>query len=483
MGTYYVPTTAKIVDGATFCGGSPCTASDIIIIEGGTRGNLLFKDFNGNGSYIPITNENADPDDRVIITTGSVGETYAGLELRDCKYLDLKGNNDADLKYGIKVIYDGTPIMASAVRVRQESDHIKIGYIEIDDANSVTTATGLLINDNTLSSNWIFDTFEIHHNYIYGVGYAGLYLGQNSPWSLDNPYISNVSVHDNIMEDMGAYGVTLKGVHSSSGVCSIYNNVVKRTGLINTSDGSAWHGIGVVYFAGDTYANIYNNWIEKTKGAGLKIGDQNHNVYGNLVLGCGTGNEERWGHGIVTYNHADGVNIYDNIIIQPTRYGIYGLSGAEIDGTTISRNLIGDAGLGEWGEEFPGRIIESTGADANIYHANVADFGFKAWSDDGDYGNDDFTFPIPSAKGHIVDLTYPVSVGHGAVCDIDAAIKNIGELSGVFKMQMFINEVLKATSPTFTLAGGETSADKINSFTAPSAGDSMDVIIKCIRST
>ena len=86
------------------------------------------------------------------------------------------------------------------------------------------------------------------------------------------------------------------------------------------------------------------------------------------------------------------------------------------------------------------------------------------------------------AEGRIVNLNYPVSVGHGAVCDVNSAIKNIGELSGLFKMQIFINGVLKATSPMFTLAGGKTSIDKIAPFTAPTAGESMAIIIKCIRS-
>jgi len=79
-------------------------------------------------------------------------------------------------------------------------------------------------------------------------------------------------------------------------------------------------------------------------------------------------------------------------------------------------------------------------------------------------------------------LDHPVSVDHGAMCDINAAIKNIGELSGAFKMQLFIDAVLKATSPQFTLAGGATSTDKIDPFEAPSSGESMGIIIKCIRS-
>ena len=79
--------------------------------------------------------------------------------------------------------------------------------------------------------------------------------------------------------------------------------------------------------------------------------------------------------------------IYDNIIIQAKRYGIYGCW--ETHDNTHKRNLIGDCGIGEAGGIG---LIEGTGADANIYHANVADFGFKAWSDDGDYSNDDFSY-------------------------------------------------------------------------------------------
>ena len=414
MATYYITNSDNVVNGNTFCDGSPCTSADTIIINGGARGNLSLQNFNGSGSYITIKNENATPDERVVITSGSVGDTWAGLELRDCKYVDLRGDNDPDLPYGIKVIHSGTPSMTAVVWARQECDHIKLGYVEMEDA--AHTATGLLIHDCTLSEAWIFDTFEVHHNYIHDTGYCGMYLGHNYPSTLYDPYSANYSVHDNIMEDMGAYGITLKGVHSTSGVCSIYNNIVRpsnrgsgggsSTGLVDTSDGSAWQGIGVVYFYGSTYANVYDNWVEKTKGPGLKIGDQNHQVYDNIICGCGTCEDAdegaKWGHGIVSYSNSDGINIYDNTIIQPGRYGIYALSGAELDGTTLSRNLIGNAGTGEWGEAFSGRIIESTGDDANTYYADVASFGFNAWSDDGDYSNDDFGFggtPYTRSRG------------------------------------------------------------------------------------
>ena len=376
---YSVLTTTTTVDGDTFCGGK-CDSGDTIIIKGGARGKLLFKDFDGAGSYITITNENTNPDKRVVITTGPVGEAWAGLELRDCKYVNLRGNNDADLQYGIKT---------DKVWVRQESDHIKIGYLEID-------SSGIMVHDGTLSASWIFDTFEIHHNYIHDVGYAGMYLGQNKPWDENTPYVANFLVHDNLLENMGCYGITLKGVHETSGVMKIYDNTIRVTGVACSTDpvgaSSFRQGIGSTYYLGDTYAEIYGNRIEHAAGPGITLSRAAHKVYDNLILGCGTDTIEKLEHGITTYS-VNGGEIYDNIIIQPKGYGIYTLGSCA--NVKLSRNLIGDAGSGEWGELEAGAITESTGADANIYHADVADFNFKAWTDNNDYSDDDFTFSTP----------------------------------------------------------------------------------------
>jgi len=380
---YYVPTSTTIVDGDTFCGGGACTSADTIIIRGGARGDLLFRDFNGNGSYITITNENKSPDSRVVITNdGSAG--WGVLSLSNCKYVDLRGNNDGDITYGIKVINTlGRP---GGVWPYGESDHIKISYIEIAFDNA-TAGSGIHIGDASLSSSWIFDTFEIHHNYIHGTGYAGMYLGMNYPLDNDNPYIANFSVHDNIMEDLGSYGMTLKGVHETSGVCLIYNNVIKRTGLVYTATvGEKRNGIKTHYYYGSTYANVYGNWIEATKGAGLVIGDGDHQVHNNILVNCGTENNSAYGHGIRVDEHATS-DIDDNIIIQPTRYGVYHAWGT--GSVNVDRNLIGDPGIG-CVENDP-ILVEGTGANANICHADVASFGFNVWSDDGDYSNDDFT--------------------------------------------------------------------------------------------
>ena len=106
---YEVSTSTSIVDGDKFCGGSACTSADTIIIKAGARGSLKFQDFNGSGSYITITNENTNTDSKVEITGNGANGSNKILSLYNCKYVDLRGNNDSDITYGIKVINDGTP--------------------------------------------------------------------------------------------------------------------------------------------------------------------------------------------------------------------------------------------------------------------------------------------------------------------------------------------------------------------------------------
>jgi hypothetical protein len=401
--SYQVSTSTSIVDGDTFCGGGACTSSDTIIIAGGARGSLTFRNFDGNGSYIPIMNEATN---RVVITHNArVG--WGVLSFYNCKYIDFRGDNNASFTYGIKVINDGSPnTTAGTVWVYGESDHVKLGYIEVAyiTGASGTTSSGFMVQDTTLTNSWIFRTFEIHHNYIHDTRYAAMYLGHNAPHSENDPYVAGFSIHDNVMEDLGAYGITYKGVKGPNNY--IYNNKIKTTGLVLPSGDVAKQGIGLQYFYQNYYAEIYNNRIEKTVGAGVKVGEADHLIHDNLILGCGTGNSSLWGHAIALFksdtipNRADHtVQIYQNTMVESTQYGI------KSNDYAIGyhyRNIIAESGIGE-AFSF-GTITEGAGTNANIYEEDADDVGFKVWIDDGDYSNDDFSLikvPAPSML-HIV---------------------------------------------------------------------------------
>ena len=89
--------------------------------------------------------------------------------------------------------------------------------------------------------------------------------------------------------------------------------------------------------------------------------------------------------------------------------------------------------------------------------------------------------PSAAAKGEIVNLDYPASVKHGMQFDVDASTKNTGGSTGTFRMELHVDGVLKSALPSFTLAAGATSTDKIGITNAPSSGTSMACVVKCIR--
>jgi len=226
-----------------------------------------------------------------------------------------------------------------------------------------------------------------------------MYLSQNEALTRDNPYVDSFSIHDNLIIDSGVYAMTYKSIHNSQNNY-IYNNTIKKTKVVSRPDlgGYFFKGISVHELYNNSKVYVYNNWIEKTYASGIQV-SYNYGVnsavyiYDNTIVGCGTGNDPKFGNGITFMVNSRNNQAYDNIIIQPKRYGIFTTQNNKSTPNNIMmRNKIGDAGIGEWGHYYnTGNLEEAKGANANIYHADVADFGFKAWSDDGDYSNDVFS--------------------------------------------------------------------------------------------
>ena len=426
--TWCIQTTETTVTDAD-CGGT-CSGGDTLYIEGGARGDLYFNGLDGGGSYITIKN---DPTDRVVITeTDTAGNGV--LSFHDCKYIDVRGDNNVSFTYGIKaigaVVGGDTVPTTGVVWVYGESDHVKLSYIEVDYGEGVTgtASSGIKVQDTTLSADWTFDTFEIHHNYVHDTTYSGLYTGHNCakndcqdecyPYNgniQSCPYTANFNIHDNLFEDLGSYGLTLKGVEAGTGVNYITDNTIRRAGLTTTKGGEFEIGIGVSYFYGTTYAIISGNRTENTGGPGIYAREAPHIIYDNTILGAGTTDDVdgHWTHGLVISQwdtmtgetRDDIIQIYDNVIIQPVTYGIYSPQ-TEAQGL-MARNIIAESGSDEWHNlESPGLVEGEDTSDcsaawgsgppsptdcANVYDADTDNICFTTWSDDTDYSNDDFT--------------------------------------------------------------------------------------------
>ncbi len=413
-GTYTLAVDDDTFDGGTDCDGA-CDSSDTIIIAAGAHGDTKIRDLDGNGSYITVTNGDSEANIPATITTDE--NFSAGIALIDCQWVDFRGDGDPDVEYGIVV--HNNDAYSQGIWVYPSSGNLssytlgpmKISYCEVYCSNITNDiGSGISTIYAAADKTVFYDTFEIHNNYIHDTGYAGMYLGQNDPDANDNPYTKDYSIHDNLLVDMGNYGITHKGVHSTSGNPVIYNNIVRpsdrssgnSTGLKTTKTGEFHHGIGVADFESGPYAIVYHNYIEKTSGPGFKVSTANHKIYENTIVGCGQGDEADWGHGISTQGSAaSGVTIYDNNILESKKYGVFGRGTLPTGGVTLSRNRIGDSGTGEWGVDAAGDIVESSGDDANVYEADIADLDYVTWEDNFDFSDDDLSkqFTVTSGMG------------------------------------------------------------------------------------
>jgi len=99
--TYYVDSGQNKVDGNTFCDGK-CTSEDKIVIRAGQRDHLYIKDFDGNGEYIVITNE--DTVNNIPVTITNTIPNKRGLHVFGCKWIKLLGNGDPEVEYGIVML-------------------------------------------------------------------------------------------------------------------------------------------------------------------------------------------------------------------------------------------------------------------------------------------------------------------------------------------------------------------------------------------
>lgn len=88
-----------------------------------------------------------------------------------------------------------------------------------------------------------------------------------------------------------------------------------------------------------------------------------------------------------------------------------------------------------------------------------------------------------AAEGSIVNFNYPSSAERGERVAIRAAIKNVGDETGTFKLQLYRGSSRVAQSAQFTVAANRTSSSKTLYTTTPGSGTSQSYQLKCVRLT
>ena len=216
--------------------------------------------------------------DVTFINEGGVVSLQNGFNFNGCKNIHISGTGTKDF-YGFEIsdkVNGGV-----GVDINGKSSHITCNNLYIHDKTYgfwVKQEVGGTCDESLYYPNWYMDSISIYNCKIKRTNQEGMYLGssgenadrQNSCGYYPYPMrLSNVSVHNNIIDSTGRGGIQLSG--ADKGKNDISYNTITRCGY----ELNSYQGNGIV-IGGNAYANIDHNTIKNTLCDGI------------WVLGCGT---------------------------------------------------------------------------------------------------------------------------------------------------------------------------------------------------
>jgi parallel beta-helix repeat protein len=215
----------------------------------------------------------SDVHDVTIINQGGVVKLQNGFNFTNCKNIKVTGTGSKE-RYGFEI--RGHTDGDVGINITGKSAHITCNNIYIHDKTygywvkqevSGTCDAGLYY------PNWYMDDINIYNCMIKRMSQEGMYLGSTGQ-NADRvngcgkyPYpmrLSNISVHDNIVDSTGRGGIMLSG--ADKGTNKIYNNTVRRCGF----EFNSYQGNGIV-IGGNAYATIHDNTISNTLCDGIWV--------------------------------------------------------------------------------------------------------------------------------------------------------------------------------------------------------------------
>ena len=239
-----------------------------------------------NYTYFSMANVH----DVVLINEGGVVHMQNGFNLNSCSNIKISGTGTKEF-YGFEI--SGHTSGDVGIDVNGKSTHITCNNIYIHDKTYgfwVKQEVEATCDNSLYYPNWYMDSISIYNCMIKRMNQEGMYLGSTGE-NADRvngcgqyPYpmrLSNVNVHDNIVDSTGRGGIMLSG--ADKGRNDISNNTITRCGY----ELNSYQGNGIV-IGGNAYANIDNNTIKNTLCDGIWIlGDYTTRVRGNKIDSSG----------------------------------------------------------------------------------------------------------------------------------------------------------------------------------------------------
>lgn len=363
--------------------------------------------------------------------------TYAGLQLHDSRYFEVRG--DCGLPDSVHGLFIHG-VNSNGVEVSGRSEQFVITRVKVD-----TAGTGIKVKDNRdgyfasctpasgvtapSDSAWYASNITVMHCFLTNLINEGIYMN-NTSYKYDYNCDENrlyygyemdaVYLTDNVILNAGKDGIQATGVVRD---CRISGNRILNVG----TDGAAAQGNGI-HFGEGSSGSICNNWVEKTTGDGIfSAGLGVIEIYQNVILQpAGDGIRAHAGtakcEGSCKYSHPpaffdlnnyydlERLSIYNNTVAFTTGVGINidaPLAEVQMKKVYVNNNIIT-----EWGTTALDFISAPTAnydgfthAGNNLIVADVSEAGFVngGMNLSGAYGPDQITDVRLTATSYACD--------------------------------------------------------------------------------
>jgi hypothetical protein len=259
--------------------------------------------------------------------------------------------------------------------------HIEADHLEVKN----TGAAGIKFHSQRNPIH-VFVGAYVHHNYVHDIKAPnapseGLYIGTPSPDAHADVYnMEDVHVHHNLVERTNWDGINVKQAISN---VSVHHNIMRNVGLLQVAGQANGIALGEVL-----NAKIYNNYIISSGLHGIKTGDgrskNNTKYYNNVIINAGRS-------GIIIVDEELDPKIYNNTIIRSAQYGI---QTAATGTARVFDNIVSGStstaitGAGTFSNNHTGSI-----ASAGFVNPGVNDYHLTASSPAVDAGRNTGLFP------------------------------------------------------------------------------------------
>ena len=298
----------------------------VVCLPAGERGNIKLFNLRGTAERPIVVRNEGGP---VTITGTEFGD--GGIIIAGSSFLRLTGTGTeeacgADYSPTAQrcgIVIDGAKKGVKVVTSKGDVHDLEIDHVAVERVSQEVKTRGILMHP---LPGQLISGIHIHHNFVTNTLAEGIYVGSEPH---DQPFetlakVERVEINHNLVMDVGYDGIKIKVAIAD---VAVHHNVIRNAGISRTPAHQG--GIKVAMSVGDYYNNTVIGAVEGIR-ASRKLETPETRYFNNLVIGViDVGIEAA----------EDGAQIYNNMVAVSSGAGIR----AQGVGALVADNIVIEA--------------------------------------------------------------------------------------------------------------------------------------------